>query len=102
MVLPDQFRNLVLTQEQKQTLEEDFELALVRFSIENSEIVPTLDDSDSDDSLDETRPKGNKRRIKSMFMRFAKNHEAMLDKLVKENEDRVLKLALERRKATVV
>jgi hypothetical protein len=37
-----------------------------------------------------------------MFMRFAKNHEAMLEKLVKENEDRVLKLALERRKATVV
>ncbi len=36
-----------------------------------------------------------------MFMRFAKNHEAMLEKLVKENEERVLKLALERRKATV-
>jgi hypothetical protein len=37
-----------------------------------------------------------------MFMDFAKNNSRMLEKLVKENEERIAKLALERRKVVLV
>jgi hypothetical protein len=36
-----------------------------------------------------------------MFIDFARNHAAMIDRLIKENEERMALEALARRKATV-
>jgi hypothetical protein len=36
--------------------------------------------------------------MKNIFLAFAKNHEYLLEKMVKENENRLARLAIERRK----
>lgn len=45
--------------------------------------------------------KKKKTTVSHMFMDFAKHHAAMLERLIKENENRIALEALDRRKVTV-
>jgi len=45
--------------------------------------------------------KKKKSTVNDMFIDFARNHAAMIDRLIKENEERMALEALARRKATV-
>ena len=68
--------------------------------MQNKEIFESDDESDEEGGNNDVafRNKRSKRNRASMYMNFMKNHEALIDKMIKENLERLALEALARRK----
>lgn len=97
---PDKFKHLRFSAAEKELLQQDMAEQLAYLQDEHSDLLNGDQDQPHHDSK-ESSPPPTRRTQFDMFAEFARHHANMLDRMIKENENRVRMEAQQRKKVTL-